>query len=646
MCVAVLVGAVTLLAGGRVFAVTEMDISSLEQAAAQLENGRLRTKVVDGFIKSISLVAPADPTPRDPKSDEEMLHDFKAFLQTHWRAFRLDSPSDVGELEVARVLRVSPPDTEELTSSARSIPTEIVRLRQFVDHIPLMDQGVVVTFINGDIRFVDGFLVPASHVRNMFGGNLDQPTVSPSTAMEVVVARCAPVDVELHRMTGDVPTIDPVLGRFAYAFQCGDIVHLVDAVTADVYSSFSTVLPWVKHPSGATVKSVANGSTFSGHDDQQNAWLPNHEYEPSQSNFPGVLVDYINYGGYWCPFRYAYGGGTYSQPPFPSVSDGWGTLWVWGDCSDGYPGFDETSTPYFDYQTVYQRLNNAARHTIWQSNLKLWGWTDEVAPDYTEHYLYTYVYYSGNACLLDGDPVPGRFATGSPYNTICLDSGNYYYTPYYVPLHEYGHYIHHSYGLWDNPCQINKECAVMEGVADTLAISFEHFRYNPLVGSDANIDTLFRNGPGKGPCHDHDQCGWACPSLDGSGGFCRVEVTDGCTYPNEMYCAYQMGLAISQLMWKLLTNRMCISADCPGSVPSIQKIEPYSYYLTNAGVAAAGREAFTLAMAQMTSGFDTDDFLSRVLDNIQTRHWTCGQGCFGATGRSRVLAAFAHHGVD
>ncbi|MFC1610398.1 hypothetical protein ACFL6C_05525 [Myxococcota bacterium] len=644
MCVAVLVVAVTLLAGGRVFAVTEMDISSLEQAAAQLENGKLRTNVVDGFIESISLVAPADRTPQDPKSDEELFDDFNEFLKIHWKAFRLDSPSDVGVLEVSRVMR----DNPQNTSDVAPIPTAMMHLRQHVDGIPVIDQNLIVTFVNGDLRFVDGFLFPETHIREIAGANLRGQVTSYSTAGASVAALCPSLDIDGlaesvdseagvdSLLTGTRAEVDPFAGRLAYTFPCDGTLYFVDAVTAEVYSSLITTNYWSKH-SGVTVKSVRDGGTFSP--PATGPWFPiqfgGDNYPPAQMALHNyVLVDY-EYSGWGCRFRYTYGGGSsgQSEPPFPATQTASGNnVIVYGDCTDGWSGTWLSTDPNFEYQTVHHKLATAARHTAWQNDLSLWKWWPPIDSDY----LRVAVHDDPGEQACEGHNGRVEETYEWPYNTVvmCLNSAHDDYHRHFIPLHEYGHVIQRSYNLKYH--SNNDELAVLEGVADALAVGFEHWRYNPLaVGSAADIDGLYSNGPGDGACRPHHVTGEACPNTP------HLDLVVGVHYQcSGTECPYTKGLAISQIMWKLLNNRLCyFQPEC--NIGDVEKIEPYSWVLTDTQVARYARQNFTRAMVNMGSVYDTEEFLTRMLDYFEIYY----EEDFSTTGWARLETAFFQHSV-
>ncbi|MFC1611903.1 hypothetical protein ACFL6C_13150, partial [Myxococcota bacterium] len=161
-----------------------------------------------------------------------------------------------------------------------------------------------------------------------------------------------------------------------------------------------------------------------------------------------------------------------------------------------------------------------------------------------------------------------------------------------------------------------------------------HWRYDPFTGDDDDFDYLYIAGPGPTLCrNDH------CPQpLDDDGRMVQVD-----WLPTDEFEAYWKAVAIPQVMWKLLNNRVCdFSEEEACTMSNVEKIESYSFCLTGDEVADIARQDFTHAMKTLADPYTTDEFLTRWLDKIQTYHFFY----FCYAGRANVLEVFAQHGVD
>jgi hypothetical protein len=339
-----------------------------------------------------------------------------------------------------------------------------------------------------------------------------------------------------------------------------------------------------------------------------------------------------------CHFRTSYGaakGTTHliSRFPFPSTylyrSDGnHGVLVRTGSCWENNALTADSGADFWVQNTHY-RISTAARYAARNWSMHLFAdWTPEQAwPLHVE--LHYQDGTGGGAYIPHGATQESTIVLGrsdNPEFDACGWLGRF------LPIHEYSHYITHMYKfLPGGTCQRE---AVKEGLADALAVSFAA-KHDPTFVTAETFKTPI-SGAGARPW-------WLTPTAENQ----LRQISAPCTN------YYDSGLAIAQLVYKFLNNRICISFDQTGCVAQEMISTPSGCSVCHKGetpVQALGitreavRDAMTYAMNVISPSDATVELVLKTMYRyIETYYWNVIQA---PEDRQRVRLAFTQHGVD
>lgn len=600
---------------------------------------------------------------RRPRS-AEALEVVRNFVGRESARLGLDSAGDLLDLIVER--HNSPnqepgalPESERRAEMAESLPTsraETFGFAQTHAGVRVLGRSLNAVFVDDRLRMVSGTILPRSRIGKTLDALLEKPRLAYAESLRVATADCRQFDPEIQKTAGIAGQLhfDPESGRLLYLFYCDDQIRGVDGISGQLaFKETMGAQQWIPYPGGVDVRSVALGTPQSAANMAGHSWIPERTavYQPGGIQVrSATLVDFRYVGAGLCDFSLSVNDlwhDRHSQRPFPSTfiperSDnvpvterGW--------CNQPNVVFDDITSVQFDAQIAHERLSTAARHALWQPGLRLLRWnggSDDSAVKVQVHRA------PADVLIHLFDPcngAPGYYMWME--HRICLWSRDRRFNAWHTPLHEYGHYINHVYGwhhgLLPNSCD---QHAAHEGMADAHVLNFEHFKYNPLGNlSETEITGLFITGPGDGMQRCHVS-GAPCvaPQVNDINLFVDASnvACPGVSWPTVGE-AYFKGMAIPQVMWKLLNNRVCVSSICTQGI-NIRRIAGWTggtAPLSNRQVATAAREAFTLTMSthpgSPAQALVTLKYLIFVLHG-----WR-----FSAAEWGRVSLAFSQNGV-
>ena len=509
--------------------------------------------------------------------------------------FGVKGSADLLEMRLVRELEVAAPT--DLVGAERAM----VRVAQAHSGVEVLDGELTLTFLDGRLHQVVGAPLSLERIGPAIDRLLAEPPGDVRAFEGALGAGC--------RATSERPAYDAERDRLVHVVDCAELTYIVDAHDGAVLSSASRTRQYAPHQNGVSVTTVADGTT-----NAVTPWFPVATASPGVVQHHGEVIDSEPRPGSAtnCNYRMTYNGEP-STFPFANYHDSaLGLLYLSGSCSAGGSTFTNTTDPNFEWQVAFDKIGGAARHAIWQPSLKLFAqyWPAETAPL--------------NVVVSASDPSScgGAWGKYTPSTrTICLAASLNGYNHWRTPLHEYAHYVQDMYNF--DEYTTFEEKALAEGLADALALSFEHFRYNPLPSLDAaQTDQLFARGPGNGlkACIGMN-CVTAAP-------------TSSTSYVNKppTGAPYHEGMALSQILWSLLNNRRCSGSGC--STP--QRILTTSPDETMATIA---RDALIWTIVTSGSNPKRAEFVERWEDCILSIY----PGYFDSAATGRLRAVFTRH---
>ncbi|MFX1476230.1 MAG: hypothetical protein ACFFCO_12245, partial [Promethearchaeota archaeon] len=356
----------------------------------------------------------------------------------------------------------------------------------------------------------------------------------------------------------------------------GGVRYKIDAISGEIYAeeSFNVVNGWETYDDAAFV-ALSLSEVHPAPADADPAVLNN-----KLSRFEGGLVDrkvtiwailvwvirsifgslriveFIAKFAWRCKFRLTYGAGNSSESmfPFPTLHPGDTTEFEIRSGFCGGSPFTKRSPPKsLAYQNYYYHAMTAARHALWDRPTSLYSW---MPPRY-EHRLHIKVYDS-----------PPHYVRGT--KTIWITDVSIHRL---LTLHEYGHYVHHTYAppnYYQGSCLVR---AVDEGVADAIRTSLDWVARQATPSADDFLNRGFRTST----------LGGVAPAIS-----------------TEAECTanpYGDGRAIGEILWAFLNNRYCTfdSSEGENAACQVAHIIDESKW-TSAYIGQWGREALTHAM--------------------------------------------------
>ncbi len=362
-------------------------------------------------------------------------------LDAAFRGVLVEKRDLFGVRSVRSELRLDRVSEEEVNGITRTS----ISYQQFVGDLRVDDGEVIASFANNLLIAVHGTLVSDADLSRVpaLGKGVEKACDNTLTREHIYSRK---------------------YGRDLHLIECDGVKQLVDA-EGTVVESASTRNEWVQSQGyvSSIVPPPAYGNFF-----EPVRILSQVQSCPEGTNPPCNMprrnwylpIDYENPNR-----RLTYGAGAngVSMAPFATVqTNGYFTPFA--------PSFTDpisyTNDPWSLAQVAYERITGAAQLVSWNSSAGLWAFR----------------YPSDNRSLTaqvwtGPDSRCGTRALGSYGSGImCLNFG--YSAGFdwsYVPMHEYGHYMHGSYGLGGSSCN---ELATLEGLADATAISLEWMRVN------------------------------------------------------------------------------------------------------------------------------------------------------------------------
>jgi hypothetical protein len=530
-------------------------------------------------------------------------------------------------------------DLVELVPAAASGPDGRGPVRSYA-RFRQRHRGVAIK--HGDLRFLwrDGRLLRVNGrpraVSELTGldARLDAGATDGAELPTTLAARC-PTRIELDAAPAEYDVRYQDLVRDVF---CGQERWRVGLSDRAIHERGPRAHGWGPHAGGVTMTSVTPGTT-----DATVPWFPggffqNFAVQPgSLALHHNVLIDSEPRPGSPgnCNYRATHDGNP-AAFPFPNVQVNGSLYYVSGSCTAGGSAFATTAlSNALGFQVAYRAINTAARHAAWQSDLRLFA----AVPWSTTRALTVDVSFNG--LNVDYCPLAGIQNNDGAYDEstgrLCFDVDAA--LPVRTALHEYAHYVSARYGvdLSGGSCG---QRAMIEGIADALSVSFEHFRYRPEDAlQPAQLDALSLLGPGPGMRRTTSS------TISPQGGeprLARVDelvpaVTTCPTPPSDPLLPYYRAAAVSQVLWAMLMNRSCTATqggNCTGVTRIGQQFTDHSY-------AIVVRDSFTWTM-KLSDANSPFGFLQDFLDDLLTWYTSF----YSAADAARVLAAFRAHSLS
>ncbi len=573
--------------------------------------------------------------------------DLSLLVGAQLSAFRKElgfsGPDDVPELTLtsSSVLWFAPNRSQGDLSESIRRPTAVVNFDQTYRGVRVTRARVTGRITDLGLTTLEGSPVPALRVREKIDELLSAGLREESAFFADLQVRCSVYDPASIESEG--VTFDQALRRLTRVIYCGGSAYIYDAVTGELLVTTSIA--------------VSHSPTFEYHSDYvpltveqrggKQAISPNQWFRTGSNDGPmpyngptevlSALVDRKLASASRCDYRLSvnyqdpfpnsiYEG---SQYPFPVTGvDAYRAEVVTNElCSIPF-GLQHLHDVMFEAQNAHYQITTAAAHAAWQPRMKLFAWA----------------WMPPSAWGSEPRDVPPLSVNVSSSATDCPDATSdgcfdwrlneitllpaHSYKRTVAPLHEYGHFLQHSFfgiarDAWHNGCESK---GVQEGLANAFALEFADFRVDPRTLWPWQIGRLFREGPGQGITGGG---AWVQARDRGN----RVQV-GGCSSS-----PYYDGMPIVQVMWKLLLNRLCLRSPCEANPSRV------SGSVSDQQVAEVARAAFTVAMANVTDGwgYSVEEFLEEMLR--ETALWE--RWAFPTDEDwIRLLAVFDQHGVD
>ncbi len=473
-----------------------------------------------------------------PRASWETLDEgFRGFLSDN--SARLRAPGPRVQIELQRVSE----------DEVNGVPRTSLSYAQYVDAYRVLDGELIATFANNTLVAFHGRVLD------------DAPALASIARSATAEAPCTVVNREEPVYSRTYAS--PVLLRY-----CGSLKQLVTLDGKQVLESENTSMDWTQTfgPVNSLQTSNPGGSWF-GHVKTIGSVVScPHDNAPPGCNTRRLSIGSvpIQTSGSTIQLNHETQSATDAAPPFPATYSQNNSVFA----ATSFTGADSyTTTLKALGQVAHERIGGVASRVANDWAIGLWAYRYPSNNDSLRVYVWNDV---DSRC---GSGAPGSFTPST--EDICLNFG---FSPGFdwsrTPMHEYGHYLHHSYGLGSSSCD---EKAVTEGLADALSISLEWARQNPTPGHSRFITGLgFARSYSLG----------ASQGVTTNGNFATMGMN--CSHHNDN--KYAKGMAISQVLWKLLNNRFC---DYRSGSCTYRNVIPDMTYAQTAQVA---RQTLTITM--------------------------------------------------
>lgn len=452
-------------------------------------------------------------------------------------------------------------------SEINGIPRTSISYEQRYRGIRVYNGEVVFSFANNELIFISG---------SLFSSETTIETDFDLTSIDVLDSRpCAsPASAET--------VFERRFGQVVELRHCPKSNQFIDPKTGKVLAENSVLMNW--DPGAGSVVSIGDGSSsgiwFFGPVTLANAAQCTLAAMPCTTAPLRRFVRNTNLdiSGDLRRLSYRSYGGSDSVTPYPATYIDASHIWS-GTAAALVDANAYGATGLSVASAAHERISGVATY-VQATPTGLWAFRGP--NEYKTLRVYTYATNDGCGGLAHYNP---------NQEDICL---NFTYVNGFdwsrTPIHEYGHYVHDSYGLHGSTCD---EIATQEGVADALSLSLTWARYNPTPGYDRYI-----SDPGLTRPHVPDGSFFA-PVTDTYTNIARVSQQCGGNDGNK----YAKGMAISQTLWSLLNNQWCnrLSGAC-----SYEAVLP-GYSAAQAGL--IGRQTLTITMDDTGNEAPINEFL-------------------------------------
>jgi hypothetical protein len=559
----------------------------------------------------------------------------KKFAVHNGAQFHLQSETDFPDITVVSVRAVFPGGVPD--DGSRPM-LRLVEGQVHYKGILVLDGSFLATFADATLHSIRGELLPQSILAERFS-SIDFSALLPKDQVSRILRD------HLKKPAMSVAIIAPQMKmvldfaaqRAAYIAWHDGTQYKIDARSGEVYSAsmFDRVPGWAAYKD-AQITALS----FEQDAPTELGW-PLDTITASLSDFSQSLVDrkVISWVKLMtgsvpkdCQFRLTYGAGeeTESLFPFPTLHPG-----------DTFSAIETRVAPCFSqpfivrpaaedtepqatrralaYQNAYLYTMSAARNALWNRLTSLYAW---IAPRSA---------YKLHVKVITPD-AEGRIGCGGSY--AC-----YVYSTHTIrivdsilfgllTLHEYGHYVHHTYlhqNYFQNSCLQN---AVSEGVADAMRESLIFTLRSGDVPSDARfLDQRFST-PTRGNVR------------------AAIKAEGECTGNS-----YGDGRAISEILWAFINDRSCLFDEGLGSSAPCQPIRIIGDARSGeAPIEQWGREALTQSMLYSGQWASAEDPPSPFHFVQDMGHWfkvlSEVYGLIHPDEWERIRQVFLLHGVD
>ena len=460
----------------------------------------------------------------------------------HNRAhFHLQSESDFPDVTVDSVRNVIPGG---VTDDGSKPILRLVEAQVHYKGIPVLEGSFLAIFADATLHGIRGEILPRLTLSQRFD-SIDLSSLLAKERIDRILRG------RLGRSTVSVETISPpkklVLDfsakRAAYVAWHEGTRYKIDALTGEIYSeqSFQMVPGWETYDFATlTALSAAEYGPVG-------LSKPPAEIASKLADYGGALLDrkitdwlQLMTGNVprTCQFRLTYGAGdgTESIFPFPTIHPGdtfSETVMSEAGCySQPFvmrpaEGDNAVTLRPLAYQNVYFYGMSAARNALWDRNTSLYAW---FSPRYDYRLHIKVIPPDAEGKIGCGNTV-ACYVFGTHTIRIIDDS-----LRSRSLLHEYGHYVHHTYlpeNYFQNSCLTH---GLTEGIADALRQSL---RWD--IKSNIASDSLFLN------C---DEFLTSTPTRD----IIKNAISAETECIGNIYVD---GEAVPQILWAFLNDRVC-----------------------------------------------------------------------------------------
>ncbi len=679
--------------------VRPIDIGNSGAASKRLDQTYVKTLVRRddaGRVVHLAIIGGDAPTPNT--DEESRLATLRQLVNAHYRDFGLRNRDDLAELEVF-ASEAGPsdpgPSAQTVAGSMRFPRQEGLGVEQSYRDVRMGQGTLWVEYLDGAMVVVSGRFYAESEVRDRIDAVLDGHPVTYEAAKQSAAEACTLADEATHSKNRLTHQLFYLRGLVHYAFVCKDSGETVgvDASSGEVLWKLSHLahdLRW--SPQRLGVRTIKRGIPFWGVNSgwspkTQNigqAWLPpapgwrppaNQLDQRLELDTVPLPVDRIQAVG-GCFF----GLSTNRQDSCDSLlrrckPDTWSLhapLVVDGASGVAVMEFSpqcsattlsmisRSSRPSFDYSSTFAEVSRVAQF-LQQSEFHVMASRRPAAPKLRVKYD---VHTRGNAC-------GSKDYYDHVNETVCMDTAEPY-NPWYLPIHEFGHFVRDMYGQNPGfpPIHGCHYWAAHEGHADGFLLMTEHFRQNPnrLEGTpnyEVNMAQLLRSGPGEALLTGLEHVGIARPNTELSSELLQADVNIECRQvtipiPTPILFGtpplqapvfipikipvpgsrehYYYGKVISQILWKLLLNRKCVF----DQEDTCSRAERILTSMSDREAAEWAREAFTFSQKST----HLRDYLASMLTHYLVTGFLSGSYLAeNSQDLERLVEAFAEHGI-